>query len=245
MSDMPLPTRWDREHYQQLINWLQGQADDGYRQFHQKILADADTPLLGVRAPVLQAAARQIAAGDWCGFVDCSVDGTQEETVLCGLVLGRATAKELDDIARQYIEAYIPRIHNWAQCDSFCSHCKGLKKDLDYTLALCARLADQPDPWQVRVAVVLCMTYLLADSHRSRALALCAQIHREHYYVQMALAWFYATAYLYDPDYVVELLQGGALDDLTHQKTISKLCESFRVSSDDKQMLRTLRRKKK
>ena len=50
MSDMPLPTRWDREHYQQLIHWLQGQADDGYRQFHQKILADADTPLLGVRA---------------------------------------------------------------------------------------------------------------------------------------------------------------------------------------------------
>ena len=49
MSDMPLPTRWDREHYQQLINWLQGQADDGYRQFHQKILADADTPLLGVQ----------------------------------------------------------------------------------------------------------------------------------------------------------------------------------------------------
>ena len=235
---------WLPEDYRQLLDYLRAQADLGYQAFNARIVSDPQLPLLGVRMPVLQACAAAIVRGDWPGFLALSRDDSHEEGVLAGLVAGRASSLPWPTGVKA-VEGYLPRVRNWSQCDSFCTACKGLAAHPDYTWALCKKLVHSgPAPWQVRVGLVLALTYLLQEGWAARAVALAAGAPAGEYYVDMARAWLLCTAWPRFPQLVEPLLTAGQLDRFTHNKTLSKLHDSYLVPRADKVRLAALRRGK-
>ena len=104
---------------QQLRAHLETLADETYRAFHQKLLGVPTAPVLGVRLPALRAIAKQIAQGDWEAYLRAARDDSLEETMLQGMVIGAVRA-HIDQVL-PYIASFVPKIDNWAVCDSFCA----------------------------------------------------------------------------------------------------------------------------
>ncbi len=100
-------------------------ADPGYRAFSARLLP-VGTPLLGVRLPALRRIARELSRGDWRAYLDGAADGSFEEILLQGMVIGYA---EMDMGERQHrTAAFVPKISNWSVCDSFCAGLKAVRK---------------------------------------------------------------------------------------------------------------------
>ena len=58
----------------------------------------------------------------------------------------------------------------------------------------------------------------------------------------MAVAWAIASAYVRYKDRTLEYLDNNCLDDLTFNKAISKLNDSYKLTREEKEMLRKKRR---
>ena len=107
---------------------LESLADPGYRAFSARLLP-VGTPLLGVRLPALRRIARELSRGDWRAYLDGAADGSFEEILLQGMVIGYA---EMDMGERQHrTAAFVPKISNWSVCDSFCAGLKAVREDPD------------------------------------------------------------------------------------------------------------------
>lgn len=236
--------RWQPRDYRAFVAYLRERAEPGYQAFNARIVNDPQCPLLGVRMPVLQACARAIARGDWQGFLALSRDDSHEEGMVAALVAGRASSLPWPE-GVPAVEGYIPRVHNWSLCDSFCTACKGLAGQPAYTWSLCQRLVQGGSaPWEKRVGLVLAMTYLLWGDWAPLAVELAAAAPAGEYYVDMARAWLLCTAWPRFPALVEALLTEGRLDDFTHNKTLSKLRDSHLVAPEEKARLCALRRGK-
>ena len=88
---------------------------------------------------------------------------------------------------------------------------------------------------------VMMLDYYLKDEYIDDVLNILLSIKRDEYYINMAIAWTLATAYVDYKDKVDGIIKGKKLQPWVHNKTIQKICESFRVSDEDKAYLKTLK----
>ena len=100
-------------------------SDEKYKKFHSGLCPNTDN-IIGVRLPKLREIAKEIAKGDWKDFLATSSNDYYEEVMINGLVI--AYAKCDVDEKLNYIESFVPKIDNWAICDSFCNSLKFVKK---------------------------------------------------------------------------------------------------------------------
>lgn len=231
-------------------------AEPEYRDFHCKLIPGVDKErVLGVRVPAVRKAARQIAKKDWNAFLEewenCGSDargigGTvlfYEEVMLQGMVIAAAKMEPRERLSR--IEKFVPRIDNWAVCDTFCGDLKFADQEENRQLVwdfLQPYLADSRE-YYLRFGIVMLLGHYIDDVYIDRILALLEGIRHEAYYVKMAAAWALSMCYIKFPKKTEALLRKNSLDDFTHNKTIQKIKESYRVSKEDKQRLTALKRK--
>ena len=97
-------------------------AEPEYAVFSRRLLPGTEN-VLGVRLPLLRRLARRIAKGDWAAYLDTAGDGSFEEVMLQGMVIGAICAPPQEVLART--AAFVPKIDNWSVCDSFCPHASG------------------------------------------------------------------------------------------------------------------------
>ena len=71
-----------------------------------------------------------------------------------------------------------------------------------------------------------------------------ASVKSEEYYVKMMQAWYFATALAKQWNAIIPLLTERKLPTWVHNKTIQKAIESFRITTEQKTFLRTLKIKK-
>ena len=88
------------------------------------------------------------------------------------------------------------------------------------------------------------MKYFLDDEFKVEYLNIVTQIKSEEYYVNMMVAWFFATALAKQWDDVIFVLEDNLLDEWTHNKTIQKARESFRITPEQKQYLKSLKKRR-
>lgn len=138
------------------------------------------------------------------------------------------------------IEAFLPYMQDWSLTDA-------LKPDI---------LMDRPantertlnkwlgaeDPFTVRTAIVLYMRYYLGNRYKKKQLQRISKLKRDEYYVEMAVAWYLATALILHKEDVTEVLKSNTLNRFTHNKTIQKAIESYRIDEDTKSQLRRMKR---
>lgn len=229
------------EEYDKLDAHLKQLADEKYRKFHGKLIPNVETVFYGVRVPALRTLAKQIVKADWRAFVErTKKSDIYEMNMLCGMVTALAKCEFEEKLS--YVEKFIPCINNWAVCDVVCGDMKDVKKNRERMFAFIQPYLSSQEEYEVRFAVVILMQYFLTEEYIGRVLEIYDGIHHEGYYVKMAVAWGISICFIKHRDVTLTYLLSCNLDDFTYNKSIQKMLESFRVSEEDKQMLREMKR---
>ncbi len=221
---------------------LESYVDEKFRDFTSALIPDS-RPILGVRIPMLRQISKEIAKGDWQTFLKEAPEDTYEEVNVKGFVIGYAKA-DLETL-RPYIAGHIEKINDWSLCDGFCSNLKIVAKHREEFLEFLLPYAKMDDEFKQRVVAVMLMDYYLTDEYIDMTLEELDSLKNEKYYCKMAVAWAVATAWAKQRDKTYAYMQEGnnTLDDWTYNKAIQKMIESYRVSDEDKAMLREMKRK--
>ncbi len=214
--------------------------DEKLKDFTNTLIPGA-RPILGVRVPILRKLSKEIAKSDWQTYLRDATEDTYEEVAIKGFVIGYAKA-ELR-ILLPYISEHIEKINDWSLCDGFCSNLKVVEKHREEFLEFLLPYAKKDDEFKQRVVAVMLMTYYLTDDYIDMSLEVLDSLKNEKYYCKMAVAWAIATAWAKQREKTYAYMQDGnnTLDDWTYNKAIQKMVESYRVSDEDKQMLRKMK----
>lgn len=197
-------------------------------------------PMLGVKIPDLRKIARQIAKQDYKKFLEECPEEYYEHEMLKGLVIGYA--RDDFEVILKYADEFVPRIHDWAVNDVFCSSFKIAQKNCEKTWQWLSGYAAAEEEFSQRVVAVMLMSHFLTDEYIDRVLECMNRLKFDGYYTKMGVAWCVATAYAKYPRQTQEFLENNELDDWTFNKSIQKMLESFRVSDKDKEVLKKMKK---
>lgn len=231
---------------QELLQQLQQLAEETYKDFNCKLIPGLDkNQVLGVRIPAIRKLAKKLVKGDWQSYLSEmeNCETYYEEILLQAMVIG--AAKMDSDLRLHYIARFVPRIDNWAVCDTFCSDLKFADKQENRQLVwdfLQPYLASNEE-YEMRFGIVMLLGHYIDQEYIDRILKIMESISHEGYYVKMAVAWALSMCYVTFPEKTEILLRGNQLDHFTQNKTIQKIRESYRVSGEDKERLKGLKRK--
>lgn len=227
---------------QNITEKLFEQQDLKYKDFTSALMPGS-RPVIGVRLPILRKMAKEIAKGEWRTFLEATPEEYFEEVQLKGFVI--AYAKATYEEILPFIETHIPKINDWSLCDSFCSSLKIIEKHREEFLQFLLPYAKEDEEFKQRVVAVMLMDYYLTEDYIDQTLRILDSLKNEKYYCKMAVAWAVATAWAKQRDKTCSYMREGnnTLDDWTYNKAIQKMLESYRVSEEDKQMLRGMKRK--
>lgn len=225
---------------QAIQNKLFALQDTSYRDFQCK-LTPSITPdkVIGVRMPQLRKVAREIKGSiEATEFLETLPHSYYDEDNLHGLLL----CQYIDyDKTIAALERFLPYVDNWATCDllrpkAFEKHPPQLPQQLHLWMK-------RQHVYTVRFAVGMLLTFYLDEAFEPQYLAWASSIQREEYYINMMVAWYFATALAKQYEATIPYLQENPLPLWTHNKTIQKAIESRRISPEQKAYLKTLRRK--
>lgn len=212
-------------------------AEPAYRDFAMPLMPGVEN-VLGIRIPALRRIAREIVRGDWREFVASAQIDYFEERMLLGLVVGYARCPLEEKLA--LVRAFIPRIDNWAVCDSFCWHLKAEEREAMWTLIQPYFTSEAE--YDVRFAVVMGLGNFIDREHLEPLLVQLSAVRHEGYYARMAVAWAVSICYVKFQERMLPWLETCTLDDWTYNKALQKIVESLRVDAAEKQIIRAMRR---
>ena len=135
----------------------------------------------------------------------------------------------------------MPYVDNWAVCDIMSP--KVFRKHKPQLMTKIIAWSEDEHIYTCRFGLKMLMTHFLDEHFQPTYLAIPASIHTEEYYLRMMIAWFFATALAKQWNASITFIEQNILDRWTHNKTIQKACESYRITSEQKTYLRTLKRK--
>ena len=206
-----------------------------YKEFHSSLCPNVDK-IIGVRTPKLKEVAKQIAKENYKEFLQNAQDEYYEELVLQGLVIGYAKISIEDTF--KYLNEFVPKINSWAVCDITCANIKIIKKYMKEMWKFLEKYINSNKEYEIRFALVTYLDYFLTDEYIDDILRKIDKIENKEYYVQMAIAWLVSIAYIKQKEKTEVFLQNNKLDKFTQNKSIQKICESYRVRNEDKEKVR-------
>lgn len=213
--------------------------DEKYKAFHSKLIPTIDPQtIIGVRTPELRKLAKQIEQEpETQEFLHTLPHRYYEENNLHDFLLERI--KDYPTFLAE-LNAFLPYIDNWATCDGLRPKC--VKKHLPEFLQEIRSWMQSERTYTVRFGINMLMSFYSDDAFQEEYLSWVAQVQSKEYYVQMMQAWYFATALAKQWDRTILYLQNDQLGTWVHNKTIQKAIESRRISTQQKQLLRTLKR---
>ena len=223
------------EIQQQLFQW----RDEQYKAFQLPLIpTQAPETVIGVRMPQLRQYAKTLVKGEQREAFLRELPHTYHEEMLLHVLL-LSQEKDFDRLIAG-TERTLPYIDSWAVCDTFSP--KLFRKHTDELLPHIERWLMSPHEYTVRFGVKMLMDFYLDEQFSPAYPAKVAAVRHEGYYVRMMKAWYFATALARQYDAVIPYLAERRLDVWTHNKTIQKAVESYRIPDERKAYLKTLRR---
>ena len=191
--------------------------------------------IIGVRLPALRKEAKNLAKQQpeaVALFLNSLPHYYHEENLLHGFLIEQVKAF---DQAIAHTEAFLPYIDNWAVCDTFSP--KLFLKYPKETYTHILQWLKSPQPYTIRCGIGLLLSNYLDDYFESEMLSLVASIQSDEYYVNMMIAWYFATALAKQYEATLPLIQSQTLSPFVQNKTIQKARESRRISEEVKNFL--------
>ena len=215
--------------------------DAEYRDFHAKLVPTMEkTKFIGIRTPMLRKFAKKFGKTEESEILlQVLPHQYYEENNLHGLLIEQI--RDYDKCLEE-LERFLPFIDNWATCDLLALHM--MKKHRDVFIREVFRWIESDQPYTIRFGISMLMRHYLDEEFKTEYPEKVAAIRSEEYYVNMMRAWYFATALAKQYEKVLPFLEKRQMDVWTHNKTIQKAIESYRITSEQKEYLRTLRIKK-
>lgn len=223
---------------QSITEQLFALQDLEYKQFHSKLMPTINPDvIIGVRTPELRKLAKQFVKSTNVElFLQELPHRYYEENNLHGFLI--ESIKDFDACIAA-LNKFLPYVDNWATCDMMSP--KVLKKDLPKLYEWVKVWISSGKTYTVRFGVNMLMKYFLDEAFLPEYPALVASIRSEEYYVKMVVAWYFATALAKQYDVVLPYIKEHRLDTWTHNKTIQKAVESYRITKEQKAYIKTLK----
>lgn len=212
--------------------------DAGYRAFHLKTCPQARN-VIGVRMPEQRKLAKKIIKGDYWYFLDNFEPYYYEEVLITGIVIATAPMGLMERFG--YVAWFVPLINNWAICDCFCASFNFRETDLPEVWDFVTSFQESKEEYALRFMFVMMLDYFVCAEYLEKIFGMLDKIKVTDHYVEMAKAWLVAELFAKFRNQTLEYLMRDQLSRFAHNKAIQKICESRRVSDEDKQTLRGIR----
>ena len=213
--------------------------DKKYKEFHSTLCPNTNN-IIGVRVPKLRKLAKKIAKEDIETYLKNAKNDYYEEIMLQGMVIGYAKInfeQVTDSLTR-----FIPKINNWAVCDTTVASLKITQKHPKEMWEYLKPYIKSKKEFELRFAIVMLLDFYLTEEYIDEVLEILNKVKHEGYYVKMAVAWAISVAFVKYPEKTMKLLQNNVLDDFTYNKSLQKIIESYRVDEQTKQTIRKMRK---
>ena len=212
--------------------------DEKYRDFQSKLIPNLEASvMIGVRTPELRKLSREMERRENIGeFLDALPHRYFDENQLHAFILS-----EIRDYDRcvEAVCRFLPYVDNWATCDQMSP--KVFRRNRQALLPHIREWIDSGKTYTVRFGIGMLMSHFLDEVFDQTYAETVASIRSEEYYVNMMIAWYFATALVGHYEEILPFLEEKRLDPWTHNKAIQKAIESYRITEEQKAYLRTLR----
>lgn len=212
--------------------------DAKYKRFQENLIPTVSADrIIGVRTPALRSLVREIeAAGDADAFLDHLPHDWFEEDQLHAFLI--SDIRNFDRCIQE-VERYLPLIDNWATCDQLSP--RVFRRNQEKLLPHIATWLEDKHSYTIRFAVKMLMDHFLDDAYDPCYPERLCRIRSDEYYVNMMIAWYFATALAKQYDSILPFIKKRKLPTWVHHKTIQKALESRRITLEQKVLLRSLR----
>ena len=232
--------RENRVRRTELQEQLFALQDLRYREFHSKLIPGIPKEeIIGIRTPVLRKFARKFAKNyreQADAFLKELPHTYYEENNLHMMLLTQI--KDYEECLSK-VKEFLPYINNWATCDYPTPKC--FEKHKEELLPAVKTWIETKETYTIRYGIGILMRLYLDEDYRPEYVQGVAAVQSEEYYVNMMIAWYFATALAKQWDTVIPYLEERKLGRWVHQKTIQKAVESFRFTPEQKEYLKKLR----
>lgn len=236
--EIPTPEKEGKVMDTPILQQLLDLQDPAYRQFQCKLMPTVDpNVVIGVRMPQLRRLAKQLRGTTQAERFLAQLPHTYyEESNLHGLLVCECKGYEETIEA---LDRFLPYVDNWATCDLLSP--KVFRKHPQPLPHQAWTWMQSPHTYTIRFGIGVLLRFYLDDCFAPEYLEWAAAVHSEEYYVRMMVAWYFAEALVKQPDAALTYLLQRRLSPWVHNKTIQKATESFRITPEQKQYLRSLR----
>lgn len=212
-------------------------SDKKYAEFQAKLTPSVDKSLfIGVRVPEVRKLAKKLQNDTAImEFMNELPHKYYDENMLHGLLISEI--KNYEEAIKE-TDRFLPYIDNWAVCDIMSP--KIFKKHKVELIDKIYEWTSSEKTYTIRFGIEMLMSHYLDEDFKVEYLEIPAKIHSNEYYVNMMIAWFFATALNKQWNSTIIYLENKKLDDWVHKKTIQKAIESYRITDDQKKYLRAL-----
>ena len=209
--------------------------EDKFAKFNASLLPGLKPEsVLGIRTPDLRKYAKNLQNPE--SFLKTLPHKYFEENQIHAFVLS-----DIHDFEKcvDMVDKFLPYVDNWATCDQLIP--KVFSKNTDKILPWINKWIKSKRPFVVRFAIGLLMRFYLGNRFKPEYADMVIKVKTNEYYVNMMRAWYFATALAKNWDLTIDIIENKKLDSWTHNKTIQKAIESYRISSEQKHYLKTFR----
>ena len=223
---------------EKIVEELFRMQDKDYALMQTKIIPTvAADRIIGVRTPALRTFAKSLYKdSDIDAFLSSVPHQYFDEDQLHAFIL--SLEKNFDKCIAE-VDAFLPYIDNWATCDQLSP--KVFKKEPEKLLPHIQSWIKSDRTYTVRFAIGMLMQHFLDERFDVKYADLAAAVRSEEYYVNMMIAWYFATALAKQYESILPYLEEKRLDDWVHNKAIRKSVESYRITDEQKTYLKTLK----
>lgn len=220
--------------------WLFENRDPAYIAYQSKVTPTVPKEtFIGVRTPILRRFLKQLAKEDRnviAEFLEDLPHQYFEENLLHAMLI--SDMKEFENVVTE-VKRFLPFVDNWGVCDTLVP--KVFKNHLEELEPLVYEWIQSDQPYTIRFGISMSMSFYLGPTFKLPQAEAIAEVRSEEYYVNMMIAWYFATALAFNYEDVLPFLTAKKLAVWTHNKSIQKGVESRRLTAEQKAFLKTLR----
>lgn len=222
-----------------IVDRLMSMQDPDYREFHKRLVPNLDGDrIIGVRTPRLRAYARELARDPRREEFLAELPHRYYEENNLHAWLVASCSRDIEVVLAR-VNEFLPYVDNWATCDMFspkifARHTERVEHEVRRWLA-------DSHVYTVRFGIVTLLEFYLGESFRTEHLDWVASVRNDDYYVRMAVAWYFSTALVKQFDAALPVVESRRLERWTHNKSIQKAIESYRIDDERKKLLRSMK----
>lgn len=235
-----IPDEWNKESYKAFIDYLISIKDSKYKEFHSSIVLNSKYEMIGIRVPTMKDIAKKIAkTSNIEDFLEYAQDRFYEEVMIQGLVISQIKDEKL---FYKYFKKHINKIDNWALCDTFCSAIKIVEKNEDKYFKEAVDMSLSEKEFISRVGLIIILSHFVSEKNLDTIFEVLNKIKSDLFYINMAEAWLVCELYIKHPKETMRFIKKNQLNKFTQNKAISKIHDSYRVSKEEKEILKKYRK---